>query len=1083
MLSERPTKRPRVSGHLQLPSPPPPDDSELGSSPMNTMAKPSNSRGRHRFLADLEYTHETLSRCELVVNGLIVKDLKTQDGEDEGAFECRITFASGKHLVTLKFTVSDMSEYPSDHTFFCETSDLNVPAAVSGTIETIFQDGSLTIEQMLNRLLVRLSGNVEGDEEEDGDLETYTDASDDDMGMDLAKLTSINTSTLQCDLKEVIENGFRPGIISLGTDQFVISVSLPVVDLVRFVAPHALVALDLQLLARAQNFTLLLSGFHSSYPILNHDGTLRRDAAACGTYPAFKVGLSPHYKPQREHVVDAFRRYGLKDQYAIPSPKDIESEIASLENAGRLVVPPDEAVTEEPAPTLEPEPEPEQSSFQSFSLSSSLETLMNHYFLRVVQIRIQYDLGWAGAETLCWEAERVQQTPKEALKGMRQEIRLADEGEEVLARSYSLPPDPLLIHGHDKQLNLPLLAYCYLLRRLTLCSRYCIVCHRRLNVDFEALKPYVCNNKLCSYQYYNFNLSSSLEYEICVNTEVVDLLVTLAYIAAADQSLDESLPVGLGLRVSRYSTKAFIGNDGLCDFDSLTYNEMCDTIAQLIACLPPIENMKKHLEKFSSRGMMRPKLKDLDRAIPEAAWMVLRWCVASCTAHLEELVSPEDRLRNVDPTWRQFRFIIGAPDAEARYKHALQEAQSKDPNSLQYPSLYAFHGSPVKNWHSIIRHGLRYKTVAHGRAHGNGVYFAREGSYSFSGFSKPSSSQWENSSLSIRKCLALAEIVNRPLEFVHRDTCFVVANTEWILCRYLLVATGASASSADFTPHDLNWETNIPFVAMDPRYPTTLFERSVLIPDPSFKLKKVLATRREEYIEDPYDEHDMELLGDSISGSLQAQSIGVDEWVHDIPWVEQAIIYLLPPPVESSVHATMALQRELKLLLKEQEHARSLRELGWYLPLEFIGDNLFQWIVELHSFEPDLPIAQDMKTCGVNSLVFEIRFPPSYPYSPPFFRIIKPRFLPFMQGGGGHVTSGGSICMDLLTADGWLPSYSVSAVLLQIRLAISNCEPRPARLAQNWQIPYGMQEAVEGFRRAANTHGWKVPDGLDKLIT
>ena len=42
--------------------------------------------------------------------------------------------------------------------------------------------------------------------------------------------------------------------------------------------------------------------------------------------------------------------------------------------------------------------------------------------------------------------------------------------------------------------------------------------------------------------------------------------------------------------------------------------------------------------------------------------------------------------------------------------------------------------------------------------------------------------------------------------------------------------------------------------------------------------------------------------------------------------------------------------------------------------------------------------------------------------------------------------------MDLLTADGWLPSYSIPAVLLQIKMAISNLDPKPARLAQNWDV-------------------------------
>lgn len=54
--------------------------------------------------------------------------------------------------------------------------------------------------------------------------------------------------------------------------------------------------------------------------------------------------------------------------------------------------------------------------------------------------------------------------------------------------------------------------------------------------------------------------------------------------------------------------------------------------------------------------------------------------------------------------------------------------------------------------------------------------------------------------------------------------------------------------------------------------------------------------------------------------------------------------------------------------------------------------------------------------------------------------------------------------MDLLVQDGWVPSYSIAAILLQIRMAISSMEPRPARLARggDWKRPYGAQEAFEG---------------------
>ena len=65
---------------------------------------------------------------------------------------------------------------------------------------------------------------------------------------------------------------------------------------------------------------------------------------------------------------------------------------------------------------------------------------------------------------------------------------------------------------------------------------------------------------------------------------------------------------------------------------------------------------------------------------------------------------------------------------------------------------------------------------------------------------------------------------------------------------------------------------------------------------------------------------------------------------------------------------------------------------------------------------------------------------------------------------------------------GWLSSYSIPAVLLQIRMAMSNLEPRPARLdPQSWNVPYEMVEAVAGFKRAAATHGWKVPEELEAI--
>lgn len=200
-------------------------------------------------------------------------------------------------------------------------------------------------------------------------------------------------------------------------------------------------------------------------------------------------------------------------------------------------------------------------------------------------------------------------------------------------------------------------------------------------------------------------------------------------------------------------------------------------------------------------------------------------------------------------------------------------------------------------------------------------------------------------------------------------------------------------------------------VPMDPLRRVTLNGKNISIPLPEYKVEKLRRDRENEYMEEDPDEDDTLLFIDPAPTSSQSRAVAVnemggpsrptvrpvDDWKHDPKWVKDTIAHMMPAPIDSTSIATMALQRELNSMLKEQERAASLRELGWYMPPEFIEDNLYQWIVELHSFDKELPIAKDLAQRSVNSVVFEIRFPPSFPHAPPFFRILKPRFLPFIQ--------------------------------------------------------------------------------------
>jgi len=102
---------------------------------------------------------------------------------------------------------------------------------------------------------------------------------------------------------------------------------------------------------------------------------------------------------------------------------------------------------------------------------------------------------------------------------------------------------------------------------------------------------------------------------------------------------------------------------------------------------------------------------------------------------------------------------------------------------------------------------------------------------------------------------------------------------------------------------------------------------------------------------------------------------------------------------------------------------------------------------------------------GLPAVVMEVLFPDTYPMAPPFIRVIRPRF----QMHSGHVTIGGSICMQLLTPSGWLPSVSLENVFVSIR---SEMVEGNGRLDFSNNRDYTKEEAKEAFNRVASRYGW-----------
>ncbi|KAI0742674.1 hypothetical protein C8Q80DRAFT_922082 [Daedaleopsis nitida] len=341
-----------------------------------------------------------------------------------------------------------------------------------------------------------------------------------------------------------------------------------------------------------------------------------------------------------------------------------------------------------------------------------------------------------------------------------------------------------------------------------------------------------------------------LQQAICSRPETVDLLVSLTYIAAEAGVLDPS-PTGIGLYVRSRGTSG-----DLVHFDTLSLAEMCIVVRDLISTLPSVTEMKAYFERAPHDSCKA--LEYMNPSVSAAAWRVLRWSVMSCDVpRVEELCDPLDKVQNIGSGWKQFRICARTLEDvdEARFQCATAMARIVDHNTKVYPSLYAFHGSPLDSWHSILRHGLWYRKIRHGRKYGDGVYLSKEGTIAESYTNPPwGGSQWKNSGFNLTACMTLAEVVNQPSRFVYeyKTHCpksksnkksaiarnvFVVDKTEWIRCRYLFVQSQATSRSAVYTSNvyapsavPLETRSRTGSIRLDPLHLPTMSKIPIVLP-------------------------------------------------------------------------------------------------------------------------------------------------------------------------------------------------------------------------------------------------------------
>lgn len=294
---------------------------------------------------------------------------------------------------------------------------------------------------------------------------------------------------------------------------------------------------------------------------------------------------------------------------------------------------------------------------------------------------------------------------------------------------------------------------------------------------------------------------------------------------------------------------------------------------------------------------------------------------------------------------------------------------------------------------------------------------------------------WPNSALKASGAIALCEIINRPNQFVSRSPHYVVQQVDWIQCRYLFVQTAdrsviSSDTRLDHSLEEVRQDPLLSVVGPDgqrlriPRkaLPSSRAQREeVTVSKPSLKRNHDVLSSATDTDEEEVADLDTLFSDDEsfppphkrTTSSVSRRSSVDEATAREVTTrrpltppntdfrpgtLDLSSLPRLALPDWADANSTKRLATDIKQMQKIQANTPA-HELGWYVDFDKI-ENMFQWIVELHSFDPELPLAKDMKNAGITSIILEVRFGRDYPFSPPFVRVIRPQFLPFMNGGG-----------------------------------------------------------------------------------
>jgi ubiquitin-conjugating enzyme E2 Q len=248
------------------------------------------------------------------------------------------------------------------------------------------------------------------------------------------------------------------------------------------------------------------------------------DVATARRHFGVKIGISTTYKPTLQEAVQAFTELSKEEE--VKREKELEKgQDGSSQSQGA----------------------PVHKGFRNSFISRPLHDLVENRFPQLLKFRYN-GMSWSGAEDFYHDSLGSHKPS---------DLGLADKYMNADAVSTAYPSIVTADHIADSwvggQHSLPLVGMQFVLRHFVRCTEFCLICFRKMPDDLQAIKPYVCEQPLCLYQYMSLGFGPSIEHEILSQPKVVDLLISFCYTSALSGKLND-FPTGLSLMVPLSST-------------------------------------------------------------------------------------------------------------------------------------------------------------------------------------------------------------------------------------------------------------------------------------------------------------------------------------------------------------------------------------------------------------------------------------------------------------------------------------------------------------------------------------------------